>query len=196
MAKPTFVPNPRAGQPHQGAGTNFVNVMIDASEFSKAIFAFGPLYDVEAAKEIEAAMDQIGVIDQRAVRKRAKRHYRSGKLERLVRITAVGAGWERTVRIKSHGSVAHLVAARVRPHRIVSRPPETPAMPLYVRGTITGWAEAVQHPGYRGDPYFHVGAMNSRLAINAVLKASARRLAKHLAILVAQSASRAEKGPI
>jgi hypothetical protein len=38
--------------------------------------------------------------------------------------------------------------------------------------------------------------MNSRLAINSALKASARRLAKHLAILLAESASRAEKGPI
>jgi hypothetical protein len=174
----------------------FANVMIDAKEFSAAIFAFGPLYDVEAAKEIEAAMDKIGPIVQRAVRKRARRHYRTGRLEKFVNVVGVGAGWERTVRIHSGGSVAHLVAARVRPHREVSRPPETPAMPLYVGGSVVAFAQAVQHPGYRGDPYFRVGAMNSRLAINAVLKASAKRLATHLAVLVAQSAGRAEKGPI
>jgi hypothetical protein len=174
----------------------FANVMIDAREFSAAIFAFGPLYDIEAAKEIEAAMDKIGPIVQRAVRKRAKRHYRTGRLERNVRILGIGAGWERTVRIKSHGSVAHLVAARVRPHLIESREPLDKHMPLYTRGGIEGFSQASQHPGYRGDPYFHVGAMNSRLAINAVLKASAKRLATHLAVLVAQSADRAAKGPI
>ena len=174
----------------------FANVMIDASDFSKAIFAFGPLYDIEAAKEIEAAMDKIGVIVQRAVRKRAKRHYRTGSLERNVRIVAIGAGWERTVRVHSGGKHAHLVAGRVRAHPIASRPPTTPAMPLFVHGTVVGFSESVQHPATRGDPYFHVGAMNSRLAINAVLKASAKRLATHLAVLVAQSAGRAEKGPI
>jgi hypothetical protein len=174
----------------------FANVMIDASDFSKAIFAFGPLYDVEAAKEIERAMDQCGEIVQRAVRKRAKRHYRTGSLERNVRIVGVGAGWERTVRVHSGGKHAHLVAGRVRAHAIRAREPETKAMPLFVHGTIIGFSEAVQHKATRGDPYFHVGAMNSRLAINAVLKASARRLTKHLAMLVAQSASRAEKGPI
>jgi hypothetical protein len=174
----------------------FANITIDAADFSKAIFAFGPLYDIEAAKEIEAVMDQIGLIVQRAVRKRAKRHYRTGRLEKFVNVVGVGAGWERTVRVHSGGSVAHLVAARVRPHDIRASEPRTPAMPLYVKNTITGWSEHVQHPGYRGDPYFHVGAMNSRLAINSALKASARRLAKHLAILLAESASRAEKGPI
>jgi hypothetical protein len=174
----------------------FANVMIDAREFSAAIFAFGPLYDIEAAKEIEAAIDKIGPIVQRAVRKRARRHYRTGRLEKFVNVIGIGAGWERTVRIHSGGSVAHLVAARVRPHRIASEPPRTPAMPLYVKGGVEGFAQSVQHPGYRGDPYFHVGAMNSRLAINAVLKASAKRLATHLAVLVAQSADRAAKGPI
>jgi hypothetical protein len=174
----------------------FVNIRIDASEFSAAIWALGPAFDVEAAIIIEKAMDQAGEIVQRAVRKRARRHYRTGRLERQVRVLGVGAGWDRIVRVRSEGSVAHLVAGRVRPHAIRSREPETKAMPLYVRGGITGWSEAVQHPGTRGDPYFHVGAMNSRLAINAVLKKSARLLAQHLAIHMAQVAGRAAKGQI
>ncbi len=174
----------------------FANVMIDASDFSKAIFAFGPLYDIEAAKEIESVMDQIGQIVQRAVKKRAKRHYRTGNLERNIRVIGIGAGWERTVRVHSGGRHAHLVAGRVLAHPIEARKPETKAMPLFTRGGIIGFSEAVQHRGTRGDPYFHVGAMNSRLAINSALKASARRLAKHLAVLVAESAGRAAKGPI
>lgn len=174
----------------------FSNVMIDASDFADAILAFGPRFDLEAGLEIERAMDQCGEIVQRAVRKRAKRHYRTGRMERNVRIRAVGAGWDRIVRVRSGGSIAHLVAGNVRPHRMVSEGPKSPAMPLYVKGTITGFSQATMHPGHRGDPYFHVGAMNSRLAINAVLKASARKLAAHLAVLVAESAGRAAKGPI
>lgn len=67
---------------------------------------------------------------------------------------------------------------------IRARQPETKAMPLYVGGGVIGFSEAVMHRATRGDPYFHVGAMNSRLAINAVLNASARRLAAHLRDLV------------
>lgn len=184
----------------------FANVLIDAKEFSAAIFAFEPgQIDVEWAVEIEKAMDQVGEIVQRAVRKRAKRHYRTGSLERNVKVMAIGAGWNRTVRVHSGGHHAHLVAGRVRPHRIPRLPRRprhphgsdmTPAMPLYVQGGIVGFSQSVEHPGSRGDPYFHVGAMNSRLAINAVLKASARRLTTHLAVLVAQSADRAATGPV
>lgn len=156
------------------------NVDIDARDFTDAILAFGEKFDLQAALEIEKAMDQSGEIVQRAVRKRAARHRRTGSLERNVRIVAVGAGFDHTVRVRSGGHHAHLVAGRVRAHRIVSRQPLTLAMPLYVGGHVTGFAEAVEHRATRGDPYFHVGVMNSRLAINAVLKASAARLATHL----------------
>lgn len=178
----------------------FSRIDIDASSFADATNALASAgqFDVWAGLEVERMIEQCGEIVQRAVRKRAKRHYRSGKLERNVRITAVGAAWERIVRVKSGSRHAHLVAGRVRPHAIVSEGPgpASPAMPLYVGGSVTGFSQAVEHPGYKGDPYFHVGAMNSRLAINAVLKASAKKLAAHLAMLLAQSSARAEKGPI
>lgn len=159
-------------------------IAIDAHDFAMAALAFGDRFDLEAGLEIERAMDQSGEIVQRAVKKRAKRHYRTGRLERNIRIMAVGAGWDRIVRVRSGGSVAHLVAGHVRAHKIASKEPKTPAMPLFVGGKIVGFAEAVQHPATRGDPYFHVGAMNSRLAINAVLKASAKHLAAHLADVI------------
>ena len=156
-------------------------IAIDAGDWSRAALAFGDKWDLYAALEIERVIQQSGEIVQRAVRKRAKRHYRTGRLERGVIIQAVGAGWDYIVRVHSGGKHAHLVAGNVRAHRIVSRPPETPAMPLYVGGSIVGFAQTVEHRAHRGDPYFHVGAMNSRLAINAVLKASAKKLAIHLA---------------
>lgn len=159
----------------------FSNVLIDARDFTRAALAFGPKWDLFAAIEVERAIDQSGDIVQRAVKKRAKRHYRTGSLERNIRVVRINAGWDRTVRVRSGGKHAHLVAGRVRAHRIKSRQPETKAMPLYVGGRIIGFAQSVEHRAWRGDPYFHVGAMNSRLAINAVLKASAAKLVTHLA---------------
>lgn len=157
------------------------NVLIDATAFTNAALAYGDKWDLYAANQVEAAMNQSGEIVQRAVRKRAKRHYRSGRLDKMITSTGLGAGWHRVVTVKSRGHVAHLVAGNVRAHMIRTRIPADRTMPLFVRGNIVGYAEAVEHPATRGDPYFHVGAMNSRLAINAVLKATAKRLVKHLA---------------
>ena len=167
-----------------GERTSQSRIAIDAADFSQAMLAFGDKFDLEAGLEIERAMDQSGEIVQRAVRKRAKRHYRTGRLERNVKIVAAGAGWDRVVRVRSGGHTAHLVAGHVRAHAIKAKEPKTPAMPLFTTGGIVGFSEAVKHPATRGDPYFHVGAMNSRLAINAVLKASAKHLAAHLADLM------------
>jgi bacteriophage HK97-gp10 putative tail-component len=169
----------------------FSNVAIDASQFVDAAMAFGEDFDLEAGLMIEKAMRDSGQIVKRAVIKRAKRHYRTGRLERGIKVDEAGAGWDLVVRVRSTGGVAHLVAGRVKAHRIVSSAktdPKSPAMPLYVGGTIKGFAQAVEHPATKGDPYFHVGAMNSRLAINAVLNATARRLAAHLADVIALKA--------
>lgn len=166
-------------------------IAIDASAWVAAAQAFGPNWDLYAGLEIERVMDQSGEIVQRAVRKRAKRHYRTGRLERNVKVVAIGAGWDRTVRVRSGGHTAHLVAGHVKAHLIKSpgrrhkfrsfSEDPTPAMPFYYGNSIAGFSQAVMHPATRGDPYFHVGAMNSRLAINAVLKASAKKLVVHLA---------------
>ena len=159
-------------------------IAIDAGDWSRAALAFGDKWDLYAALEIERVIQQSGEIVQRAVRKRAKRHYRTGRLERMVLVKAVGAGWDYIVRVHSGGHHAHLVAGNTKAHtipRLPRRDPETKAMPLYVGGSIIGFSQSVQRKAHRGDPYFHVGAMNSRLAINAVLKASAKRLVTHLA---------------
>lgn len=159
----------------------FSNVAIDASAFTKAALAFGPNFDLQAGLEIERAMRDSGAVVQRAVIKRAKRHRRTGLLERQIKVRETGAGWDLIVRVKSGGRIAHLVAGRVRPHAIALRSIRSRAMPMTIGGAVTGFAQSVRrHPGYRGDPYFHVGAVNSRLAINAILNASARRLVTHL----------------
>lgn len=156
------------------------NVAIDASQFVRAAWAFGENFDLFAGLEIESAIDKSAAVVQRAVVKRAKRHRRTGRLERQIRIATIGAGWDHTARVKSGGSVAHLIAGGVRAHKIPLRSVNSRAMPLYVGSSITGYAQSVEHRAVKGDPYFHVGAVNSRLAINAILNASARRLVTHL----------------
>jgi bacteriophage HK97-gp10 putative tail-component len=156
-------------------------IAIDASSFTQAALAFGDKFDLQAGLEVERAMrDSAGVV-QRAVIKRAKRHRRTGRLERQVKIAETGAGWDLIVRVHSGGRVAHLVAGPTRAHTIAVRSVQSPSMPIYRAGSLVGFARSVEHRASRGDPYFHVGAMNSRLAINAILKASGRRLATHLA---------------
>lgn len=161
----------------------FSNVAIDAHDWVVAATAFGEKFDLQAGLEIERAIHDSAEVVHRAVVKRAKRHRRTGLLEKQIKVIQVGAGWDRIARVKSGGRIAHLVAGPVRAHTIKVRSLASPSMPLYRAGTLVGFARSVHHPATRGDPYFHVGAMNSRLAINAILKASARRLATHLAEL-------------
>lgn len=158
-------------------------VVIDARMFTLAAKAYGEKWDAFAAAEVDRAMDQCAEIVQRAVRKRAKRHYRTGRLEKNVRIKSSGMGWTRKVSVHSGGHAAHLVAGPVRAHMIVPRGVHDRAMPLYVGGVIIGFSEAVRHKATKGDPYFRVGVNNSRIAINSVVKASTKRLLKHLAEL-------------
>lgn len=160
--------------------SGYDNVKIDTTAFTAAALAYEGNFDAYASGEIQRVMDQIAEIVQRAVRKRAKRHYRTGRLEKNVRIKTTGEGWNRKATVHSGGHAAHLVAGGVRAHLMQAR---DRAMPLYVEGRIIGFSEAVKRPATKGDPYFHVGVQNSRLAINAVLKASAKKLSKHLADL-------------
>jgi hypothetical protein len=156
-------------------------VQIDASSFEAASAAFGPRFDDEAGQIIADAMQRSAEVIQRAVIKRAKRHKQTGRLESQIRIIKPsGSGFARSMRVHSGGSVAHLVAGPVRAHRIVVSPAET-AMPIKIAGFTMGFADVVQHPGMRGDPYFKAGVQNARLAVHNVMLAAGRKLTRHLA---------------
>ena len=160
------------------------NIAIDAADFSAAALAFGSDWNLQAALEIERAIGDSGQVVKRAVIKRAKRHRKSGRLEKKIWFKQFGAGWDTIAKVHSGGPVAHLIAGGVGRHRIPMHSVVRPSMPLYEGGRIQGYARGANHPGFRKDPYFHVGAMNSRLAINAILKASAKRLATNLAEVI------------
>lgn len=160
---------------------SYLTVKIDAAQFSAAAVAFGDRFDVQAAGIIDAAIRRSAEVVQRAVVKSAKRHRRSGRLESNIRIGYAGVGWDLAARVRSGGSVAHLVAGPVRAHAIALPSSARHPMPIYGATGPEGYARSVMHPATPGDPYFRRGANNARLAVNNVLKAAARRLAAHLA---------------
>lgn len=171
------------------APTGGASVEIDASSFDKAALAFGSRFDAAAAQMITDAMQRAAEVEQRAIVKQARPHRRTGLLEKQIKITApTGTGFGQSLKVRSGGRVAHLVAGPVRAHDI-PRQGRLPrhAMPLaYGRGAgiPAGFAEHVIHPPTKGDPYFTRGVRNARLAVNNVLQAALRRLAEHLAIIL------------
>lgn len=161
---------------------------IDASAFTAAAIAYGDKFDSIAATIIEDGIQRSAEVVQRAVVKTAKKHRRTGRLERQIKIQGTGAGWNRAVRVKSGGRVAHLIAGPVRAHEIRVTPAER-AMPLMIAGSVRGFADVVQHPATPGDPYFRRGVNNARLAVFNVLKATGRKLTRHLAEITEKGAA-------
>ena len=163
------------------AGNSFVE--FDASAFDKAAALFGRHWDGEASQMITDAMQRSAEVIQRAVVKQALPHRRTGLLERQIKIVRpTGTGFGQQIRVKSGGQIAHLVSGPVRAHEIRAFKNEHPLPLSYGKiGLTIGFAENVQHPFTRGDPYFARGVKNARLAVNNVLQAAIRRLARHLA---------------
>lgn len=167
-------------------------VEIDASAFDVAAAAFGEHFDAEAAQMITDAMQRSAEVIQRAVVKTARPHRRTGLLEKQIRIVSpTGTGFAQTMKVRSGGRVAHLVAGPVRAHRIPREGAPNPrhAMPLTAgrTGLAVGFAEHVIRPATRGDQYFSRGVKNARLAVNNVLQAALRRMAAHLAAIMKEA---------
>jgi hypothetical protein len=98
-----------------------------------------------------------------------------------VRVRIRGIGLDTTAGIKTTGSGSNLIIGGVKRHAI------SPGvvMPLYQgkgRGLgITGFARAVEHPGFPADPFFHRGVVKSKGDAQDIVKASAKTLASELA---------------
>lgn len=173
------------GPAPQGEGS----VSIDAAAFDAAAQAFGPDFDAAAAQMITDAMQRGAEVIQRAVVKQAKRHKRSGRLERQIKITApTGVGFGQEIIVKSGGSVAPIIAGGARAHMIPRAGIKSHRPMPISRGRVwrvIGFAEHVQHPRVAGDPYFSRGVRNARLAVNNVFKAALNKLAAHQADVIA-----------
>jgi hypothetical protein len=155
-------------------------VDIDASAFDAAAEALGANWDAEASKMVEAAMQRSAEVEQRAIRKQAARHRRTGRMESQIKVVhPTGQGFGQTVTVRAGGSVAHFIAAGTRFHEVQTL---NARHPLRLFGfSAKPFAQHAQHRAVVGDPFFERGVRNARLAVNNVLQAALRDLAAHLA---------------
>lgn len=148
-------------------------VAIDATDFNAAAQALDDKgLDELAEKTVKHALRQSANVVRDKVRTRARRH--SATLARNVHTTWKGAGMAFQLRVKAEGRLAHLIAGGARPHLI------DPHRPMPVGGA-TGFAEVVRHPGFRGDPFVHLGIRDAVPAIQAIVDAAGQQMAADLA---------------
>lgn len=120
--------------------------MSNVDDFSQASAAFRELDDLSAPILADAEV-RIGDDLVDAITQRARRHRRTGRMERGIKATVDGHGLKQTVRIHAGGPVAHLIIGGTRPHRIAA-----PTRPIPLGGQR--FAASVRHPGTRADPFF------------------------------------------
>lgn len=152
--------------------------MIDADDFRAASAALGD-FDRLADPELEAAEVKIAAAVADNVRRAARRHRRSGRLERGLTVKTSGHGAQATATVHAGGPVAHLIAGGVAPHAIRA----TRSHALGIRrggGTIVAFAEHVQHRGFRADPFFAEGVERSQAQIDQITADTADAIAGDL----------------
>jgi hypothetical protein len=164
-----------------GCGMSKGGFTVDASDFDKAAKALEKAgFERQAGRTAGWALRRIANLVRANVRKELGPHRRTGKMRDRVRVRIAGQGLKMVAGVKTTGSGSNLIVGGVRPHTIAG-----PVMPLWTgRGrssTVTGFARAVEHPGFPPDPFFHRGFVKSKPAIQDILKASAKTMASELA---------------
>lgn len=135
--------------------------MIDASDLRAA----GDRLVDQADDVFDGAIDELGDAAAAAIAKEvragARRHRRSGRLERNVRVRQVVEGGAPSWSIKVGGMVAPLIVGGTSPHTI--GPVRSRALELLSPGgALTGFAGVVHHPGTRADPFVARGFDRAR----------------------------------
>lgn len=149
---------------------------VDISELraaTKALKAFG---DIGAA-ELERADHRIGEVVADNVRARARRHRRTGSLEKAITVQTRGKGTTTQVSVHAGGASAHLVAGGVKRHRIRAR---GHALGPFAGRTL-GFAAAVENPGFKADPFFAEGVEDSAAQIDQIAAQAGDAIAGELA---------------
>lgn len=157
------------------------SIEIDGAAFNDAAQALGASFDEVAAKTVRTTLRKAANVVRGNVRARARRHHRTGRLEAGVHTSWQGAGLSFQLRVFAESPESNLIAGGVRPHVIRATRP----MPV---GGLTGFAEVVHHPGFRADPFFHRGVVESLPAIQALVDAAAKVMAAELAARMRSSA--------
>lgn len=151
--------------------------MIDVTELRSAARALRDL-DAAAAPALEKAERQAGAVVLDNVKAAARRHRKSGRLERGITVQVRGKGAATQVSVHAGGASAHLVAGGVEPHRIRAMPGHALA---FVRGGVTTFAAAVRHPGFAADPFFAEGVEASAAQIDRITAQAGDAIAGELA---------------
>ena len=157
-------------------------ITIDASDFARAAHELEKAgFERAAGRTTAYAARRIVNLVRKNVRAELKPHTKTGKMRDRVRVRISGFGLDTVAGVKTTGSGANLIVGGVQPHTI------SPGrvMPLWSgkgrNSGITGFARAVQHPGFPADPYFHRGYVKSKAAIHDIVKASTDTMASELA---------------
>lgn len=152
-------------------------VSIDGTAFATAAAKLDAAgFEDVAQKVVKHALRQAANVVRGNVKTEASRHRRRGRLEAGVHTTWKGAGLAFALRISVTGPEAHLIVGGVGPHRIKA----LGSHPLPVGG-VTGFAESVQHPGFRGDPFVQRGIKRSLPAIQILVDAAGAQMVAELA---------------
>lgn len=154
--------------------------MIDARDFAQAADALEPraLRRTEG-KVIGPAIARTAETVQRHVRAAARRHRRTGKLERFVSVTGGGQGLDTELRVHAGGRVAHLIVGGTAPHEISAI--RSRALPIAGPSGSVSFAGAVRHPGTRPDSFVARGVAAAEHDVRQITDKAARDVAHELA---------------
>lgn len=148
---------------------------VDARDFRGAALALAD-FDAIAGRSLETAERKVAEAVADKVRIAARRHRRSGKMERYITVKATGKGVDARVTVHAGGAVAHLIAGGVRPHTI--RPVRARALAIRAGARF---AAVVRHRGVRPDPFFAEGVDAARRDVDQITGQAADAIAGELA---------------
>lgn len=111
-----------------------------------------------------------------AVRPRARRHRKSGEMERRLSIRARGDGFARQTQVHAGGKVAHLVIGGTAPHLIRAR-----GHALAIGDPPRAFAASVHHPGTHPDPFFAAGVADATGDVSNALDDAGGTIVRELA---------------
>jgi hypothetical protein len=152
--------------------------VIDDRELRAAAKALRQFADA-AAPALEKAERGIGPVVADHVKAAARRHRKTGALERSITVQVRGRGARTEVSVHAGGASAHLVAGGVQRHQIRAMPGH--ALRFERAGGVLSFAAAVDHPGFAADPFFAEGVEASAAQIDKITAQAGDAIAGELA---------------
>lgn len=157
---------------------------LDTDDFERAAKVLDePMFRRITGRIIPGAIRKSANAVRKHVRAQIRPRRRTGRLASNVRIYHSGSGLAFQSKVRSTGPVAHLIAGGVKAHAI--EPGKV--MPIHGPGrnpAVVGFATAVQHPGFRPDPYFARGVRESQRDIDAIIEQANDQTAEELAFRI------------